>query len=225
MATALAGPTHTHLRRAALPVLAAVMAIPAAPSLACSPPFSFDIALTMSVAVADGAATLPGSRGRIVFTAWRMPPYDAPGAFEVRQAPLDPTAPGWPPIRLAAAAGSDCTVVERQSNTDGQLRRFQVVEAPRDRDANWPRACAVDFEVLPGAVAGQALRYTAVPVDFCATDVRWGDNSADFVFGTIPPPAAPARPAPLAAWPLVLLVLAMLAVVRWLRPRSPGQPV
>jgi hypothetical protein len=40
------------------------------------------------------------------------------------------------------------------------------------------------------------------------------DNHADLLFGTIPPPAAPPQPVPLAAWPLLLLVLAMLAAAR-----------
>lgn len=212
---------HPRPARAPLALLAAALALAAAPLAACTPPYPFNIALTMSVSVPGGGATVPGSRGRIVFTAWQVPGSNRPGAFEIRQEALDPEAPGWPPIRLTPAPGADCTVVEAQYPIGGgQVRRYQVVEAPRIRDAIWPRACHVDFEVLPGAVAGQALRYTLEPVDFCAWDSDRSDNHADFVFGTPTPPAAPAQPVPLAAWPLALLVLAILALVRFARLRG-----
>jgi hypothetical protein len=145
MAPAKASPDGFHARRSVLRTLASVLMLAAAPSMACSPPFPFDIALTMAVSVDGGGAMVAGSRGRIVFTAWQGPAYNAPGAFEVRQDPLDPTAPGWPPIRLTPAPGADCTVVERQSNSNGQLRRYQVVEAPRRTGAIWPRSCHLDF--------------------------------------------------------------------------------
>jgi hypothetical protein len=180
-------------------------------ALACTPPRPMDIALQLSATVEGGGPILPGSRGRLLFTAANVTISSGPEGFEVQQEGDGPGAPDGPPIRLVAAPGSDCVVEDRQVDGQGQPRRFQAVVAPRDRDAIWPRTCEVDYEVLPAAVTGQAVRYTLRLQDWCGMDRNLGNNTADLIFGIVPPPAGAARAAPLAAWPLLALILAILA--------------
>jgi hypothetical protein len=198
----------------ALFLLVGLAALPAA-SVACTPPRPFDLSLTLTATVDGGGALVPGSRGRLVFTAWVLgASRRGPEKFEVHQPLFTPLNPPGPPIRLTAAPGADCAVEERPGPDNGLLGRFQTVVAPRDPRALWPRSCHVDFEVLPAAVAGEAVRYMVRPYDPCGADFNLDNNYADIVFGTIPPPATPARPAPMAAWSVLLLVVAMLAAAR-----------
>jgi hypothetical protein len=211
-------PAHSRdrvLPRPAAALLAALLALPAA-ALACSPPRPFDLSLTLTATVDGGGAIAPGARGRLVFTAWEARGRRGPESFSVRQGSVEQQA--QPPIRLTAAPGADCTVEDRLDTGNGLLARYQIVLAPRDRHAFWPRACHVDYEVLPAADAWTSMRYTVMPSDPCGMDINLANNHADLVFGTIPPPAAPPQPVPLAAWPLLLLVLAMLAAARAARP-------
>lgn len=197
------------------PLLVALVGLAALPAtvLACSPPRPFDVALTLAATVDGGGALVPGSRGRLVFTAWVLgASRRGPERFEVHQPAVQAGGPPGPPIRLRAAPGAACAVEERPSS--GPLGTFQAVVAPRDPRALWPRSCYVDFEVLPAAVAGEAVRYMVRPYDPCGADFNLDNNYADIVFGTIPPPASPARPTPLAAWSLIVLVLALLAAAR-----------
>lgn len=196
-------------------MLAAVLALGTAAASACTPPRPFDIALELAATVDGGGAVVPGSRGQLLFTASNLR-QGFPEGFEVRQAPFAAVPGQVPPIRLSTAAGSDCVVEDRQVELNGQPARLQAAVAPRDRNLPWPRSCRVDYEVMPDAAAAQVVRYTLVLQDFCGIDVNGSNNTADFPFGVVPP-VAPASPVPLAAWPLLLLVLAMLAAGRRVR--------
>lgn len=206
-------------RRAAAAV-AAVLAFVAGAVLACTPPRPFDVELAVSATVDGAGALLPGSRGRLVFTAWHPNSRRrGPERFEVHQPAFTPDDPAGAPIRLRAVPNADCVVEDRPATGAGAPGIYQAVVAPRAPLALWPRSCHVDFEVLPAAIAGQSVRYTAKVIDPCGMDINPANNHADIVFGTVPP-TAPARPAPLAAWPLALLVLAILAMARSARLRG-----
>ena len=105
---------HRASRAATTGRVAAALVLASGAVLACTPPRPFDVELTVAATVEGAGALLPGSRGRLVFTAWHPNSRRrGPERFEVHQPAVSPQEPAGAPIRLRAVPNSECAVEDR----------------------------------------------------------------------------------------------------------------